>query len=133
MTLPAYRRTFPTETAARNIEQAVANTLDPIVAIPWMGGVLLEDVSLTSGANTIDHKLGREIRGWFVVRIQGATATYPVETASDSTSLSLTIGANATPANYLDGRVSMAWLCCEYLSDAIVATIWEQTRAMFGE
>lgn len=96
MVIPPFRRTFPTEVSARNIEQSVANTLDPIVAIPWMSGVLLEGVSLTSGANTIEHKLGREIRGWFVVRIQAATATYPVETASDSANLSLTIGANAT-------------------------------------
>jgi len=76
-----------------------------------------------------------EIKVWVGSQgtLQSNTNVAGIPAALNNSGSALTIGANATPANYLDGRVSMAWLCCEYLSDAIVATIWEQTRAMFGE
>lgn len=44
----------------------------------------------------------------------------------------LTVGNGSAGTTGLDGRISMAWLCCAYLTDAQVAAIWEQTRAMFG-
>jgi len=43
-----------------------------------------------------------------------------------------TIGARGTPAQYLDGRASMCFLCAAALSDAIILSLFEQTRAMYG-
>jgi hypothetical protein len=42
---------------------------------PLDGSRLLEDVELTSGVTTrIPHGLGRRLRGWLVVRIDGGAA-----------------------------------------------------------
>jgi hypothetical protein len=38
--------------------------------------VLLEGISLVSGVNTISHKLGRKLSGWFVVRISAAITLF---------------------------------------------------------
>jgi len=45
---------------------------------------------------------------------------------------SFTVGASATPANYMDGRASMCWLCACALSDALVNHVYQQSRAMFN-
>lgn len=45
----------------------------------------------------------------------------------------LTIGARSGGANFADGRFSMAWMCCQMLSDSILSTTWEQQRAMFNK
>lgn len=43
-----------------------------------------------------------------------------------------TIGARGVPSQYLDGRASMCFLCAAALSDAIILSLFEQTKAMFG-
>jgi hypothetical protein len=38
---------------------------------PVLDGIILKDVSLvSSGSNTINHKLGRKINGWIITKIQ---------------------------------------------------------------
>lgn len=49
----------------------------------------------------------------------------------DSTA-AVAIGANAIPSVYLDGRASLCFLCAAMLSDEIIMTLFEQTRALFG-
>jgi len=42
--------------------------LRPIINSAIIDGVLLNDIELTYGANTIEHKLGRKLLGYIVVR-----------------------------------------------------------------
>jgi hypothetical protein len=42
------------------------------------------------------------------------------------------IGQRGDASSYFDGRVSMAFLCAAQLSDAIIFSLFEQTRAMYG-
>jgi hypothetical protein len=58
---------------------------------PWLDGVLLEGVALAAGTNVITHKLGRALRGWWLVRRvrAGGAANYPSELASDEDTLTL--------------------------------------------
>jgi len=48
------------------------------------------------------------------------------------TTAPLTVGATGVPNLYLDGRASMVFLCAAALSDAIILSLFHQTRAMFG-
>jgi hypothetical protein len=42
---------------------------------PFMDGVLIEDVALAAAPNnSVDHKLGRAPRGWFVTKAETAPA-----------------------------------------------------------
>lgn len=43
-----------------------------------------------------------------------------------------TIAASGSPGNYMDGRASLCWLCCQALSDGIVLSLYEHTKAMFN-
>jgi hypothetical protein len=55
-----------------------------------------------------------------------------IASINDSTS-QFEIGAvNTGTTNFLDGRASMAFLCAAQLSDTIILSLFEQTRAMFG-
>lgn len=42
------------------------------------------------------------------------------------------IGLDLADSSYLDGRASLCFLCATALSDAIVLSLFHQTRAMFG-
>ena len=50
------------------MQSAWAKTLDPIVNLPTNHGIILKNVSLGIGVNTINHLLGRKLQGWFIVR-----------------------------------------------------------------
>lgn len=51
-----------------------ASELNPIIASPISGSLLLKGVEISSGANTINHKLGRKLQGWVVCGMHGAYA-----------------------------------------------------------
>lgn len=69
--------------------------LDPLLANPLNNISVLENVSLTTGANTINHLLGRMMQGWLILDIDGAATIYRSEPMSDIT-LTLTSSANVT-------------------------------------
>lgn len=47
------------------------SALDPVLAMPINGGLILQRVQLVTGTNRINHLLGRTLRGWFPVRWRG--------------------------------------------------------------
>jgi hypothetical protein len=57
-------------------------------------------------------------------------AAIPASLVDNTTSF--TIGASGVPSLYMDGRASMCFLCAAFLSDAIILSLFHQTRAMFG-
>jgi hypothetical protein len=67
----------------------------------------------------------------FVSNVKTSTVA-AVPAALNNTAAPLTIGANATPGQYLDGRASMCFLCATALSDSIISAIYHQTRSLYG-
>jgi hypothetical protein len=52
-----------------------ASQINPLLVNPLVNGHLLTGIVLSSGPNVINHKLGRQMQGWFVVdKISAATA-----------------------------------------------------------
>ena len=49
-----------------------AQQIDPVLANLLIQGQLLQNISLSSGTNVINHKLGRTPQGWFLVAPQGS-------------------------------------------------------------
>ena len=66
------------------------------------------------------------VNGTWTANVAGIPAAILNSTAT------FTVGVLATLANYMDGRVSMCFLCAADLSDAQVFSVFEQTRAMYG-
>lgn len=52
-----------------------AATINPILSNPITSGVLLQNVKLVSGSNSINHTLGRKLQGYVVV-LNSANATF---------------------------------------------------------
>lgn len=49
------------------VQNNVEVALQPLIASPIINGNLLTKVELTIGTTEVDHKLGRDLRGWIVV------------------------------------------------------------------
>lgn len=80
------------------IQANVIQTFNQIAGNVLLDAMLIEDVALTSGANVIDHGLGRTLRGWFIIRRNGTATVYDTQatnTLADKT-LNLTASASVT-------------------------------------
>lgn len=60
------------------------------------------------------------------------TNVVAIPASINDTGAPFTIGANGVPALYLDGRASLCFLSMNAVSDAIIFSLFQQTRAMFG-
>lgn len=70
---------------------------------PILDGITIENISLSSsGANTINHKLGRKIKGWIITKIQANANVWESSTQPlPSSTLVLETSANCTISLYV--------------------------------
>lgn len=66
----------------------------------------------------------------FINEVQFQTVT-AAAVGTDSNAI-FTIGARGNPDQYFDGRASMCFLCAAQLSNAIILSSFDQTKAMYG-
>ena len=59
-----------------------------IATLEILKGRLIQDISLTTGSNSIEHKLGRTPLGWIVVDRDGTATVY--KSSANSRTLELT-------------------------------------------
>lgn len=69
-----------------------AAILEPVLQLALLKGVSVEGVKLSTGNNSINHKLGRAPQGWFITDINAAASIYRSEPFN---SLSLTLNSDA--------------------------------------
>lgn len=69
-----------------------ASILNPVIANPLNNASILKDVQLVVGSNILNHKLGRQMTGWFITDIQGASTLYR---SAPFNSLTLTLTSSA--------------------------------------
>lgn len=69
--------------------------LNPLLAAPLSNGILLERVSLASGANVINHKLGRKLKGWFITRLRASATVYDTQDSNARPQLTLNLTSSA--------------------------------------
>jgi len=73
----------------------LASTLNPIIASPLSSSSILKNIVLKTGANTINHQLGRMMSGWSIVDINALATIYRSQPLNDLT-LTLTASAPCT-------------------------------------
>lgn len=49
-----------------------SSQLNPLLSLPLLNGLILRNIALQSGDNVIDHRLGRPLVGWLVIRQRDA-------------------------------------------------------------
>ena len=77
--------------AVEAVQDNLENAFAPIENCPLLNGHLLEGIELKNGDNYIDHKLGRDLKGWFITRHRETASNIidrqTTHTGSDSTLL----------------------------------------------
>lgn len=72
-----------------------ASIIEPFLNAPIAQGVLLEDVELINGVTVVNHRLGRKLRGWIIVGIDGVAAIYDNQATNQMPQLTLSLTSNA--------------------------------------
>jgi hypothetical protein len=77
------------------MQSSWASRLDPLLGNPSLKSLILKDITLAIGSNTINHLLGRKQQGWRVIDINGAAVIYRSQPFNNLT-LTLTSDAVVT-------------------------------------
>jgi hypothetical protein len=72
-----------------------AAIINPILSNPASNPTILSNVVLKSGANSIPHKLGQNLQGWYITRMEGNFAQI-YDTQTTNTTPNLTLNLNAS-------------------------------------
>lgn len=86
MPVPAFVKFNFNDTNLNSVQEAVRRSLDPLVQLPMIQGLTLNNVPLNGSgvSNLIAHKLGRTIQGYFVTWVSGGAIAYPYVDTSTS-------------------------------------------------
>lgn len=72
-----------------------SSQLNPILRNALNQGLLLQNVQLVNGANVINHKLGRNLVGWFITRQRSAATLYDTQDTNQMPNLTLNLTSSA--------------------------------------
>lgn len=70
--------------------------IDPVLVNPILAGQQLDNISLVSGTNSINHGLGRKLQGYFIVRNDSATTFHDTQASNASPELTLNLIASGS-------------------------------------
>ncbi len=72
-----------------------ASALNPVLKNQVVNGALLQSVALTTGNNTINHKLGVKLTGWFITRMRGSfVQVYDTQDSNQTPELTLLLNSS---------------------------------------
>lgn len=72
-----------------------ASILNPVISNPSLQSIILPAIQLVSGTNVVNHKLGRKLTGWRIVRLRGSAAIYDQQDGNSMQDLTLILVSNA--------------------------------------
>jgi hypothetical protein len=78
------------------IQYNIAKAYDTLGEVPLNAGRLIENVALSSTAVSIEHKLGREFRGWIIVRTNANQTVWESTQLAPKTLLKLVASGSVT-------------------------------------
>lgn len=78
-----------------------ASFINPILGNPLVNGIILKDLSLSTGDNVISHLLQRNIQGYFVVDQNAAAQFYRKASSQPTLTMTLNSSANVTVSLYV--------------------------------
>lgn len=78
------------------MQSAWSTALNPLLRNAALQSLILPNIQLVIGPNVINHKLGRKLQGWKIVRKRGpATDIYDQQDNNASPALTLALNSNA--------------------------------------
>lgn len=92
MALPSYNTT---DTTLSLMQSGWASLLNPLLSNPVNNGILLKSLVIKSGSNVINHKLGRKLQGWIIVRKRASADIYDTQDSNTTPTLTLSLQSSA--------------------------------------
>ena len=95
-----FRKINTGDSNLQRIQDNIEKVLNPLARKEISDGLLIEDVAIVSGTmKSIDHGLGRKLRGWFAVRVSAnaviwdnqSTNLFPTRTLNLQSSANVTV------------------------------------------
>jgi hypothetical protein len=78
------------------LQNVWATLLNPLLKNPALNSTTLKEVNLVTGSNAINHKLGRKLQGWSLVRQRGVAASiYDEQDSNQMPDLTLVLVSSA--------------------------------------
>lgn len=78
------------------MQSAWSAALSPLLNSPLLNGRLISEQPLVAGLNVVNHKLGRKLQGWFIVRQRAAASVYDTQDVNASPALTLDLQSSGT-------------------------------------
>lgn len=69
--------------------------LNPVIGNPSNNTLILKNVTLLTGSNTINHLLGRKLQGWRISRQRSAASIYDTQDSNTMQDLTLILVTDA--------------------------------------
>lgn len=92
MSLPIF------QTASKDLSLLQTNwaqQLNPVIQLPINSGSILQNILLSTGLNVVNHKLGRKLQGWFIVRQNAVANVYDSQDVNPYPDLTLFLNSSA--------------------------------------
>lgn len=79
------------------MQNSWATVLNPVINNPSNKAIILKNVSLlaASAPNVVNHKLGRNLQGWRLVRVRASATIYDTQDANQTPNLTLNLRTSA--------------------------------------
>jgi hypothetical protein len=85
---------LPQNQTLAQLQSKWPSQLNPVLANLLINGQLLTDQALINGTTVVNHMMGRQLNGWFLVAPQGAATVYQAAQQPNPT-LTLTLVSDA--------------------------------------
>lgn len=72
-----------------------ASILNPIISNQSIQSIILPNIALTAGLNIVNHKLGKKLTGWRIVRLRAAASIYDTQDTNSRGDLTLQLVSSA--------------------------------------
>lgn len=86
------------QTASKDLQlmqTSWATQLNPVIASPLSTPLILKSVKLINGTTTINHRLGKGLTGWMIVRQRGPASIYDTQDTNQQATLTLQLVSSA--------------------------------------
>lgn len=92
---------LPQQLTYAQLQTKWASIINPLLKNPATSPLLLKNIVLTTGANSVNHKLGQNLQGWYPVRFHGNFAQL-FDTQDTNQTPDLTLNLNASTGVTVD-------------------------------
>ncbi len=97
----AFKKTYTENQDLNNMQENVEEVVAPLLKNPLLDGQVLSNIELTTGSNSISHKLGRKLQGWLIVDKDDVADVYRETSPTPTLTLVLNSSANVTISLYV--------------------------------